>query len=75
MSILCDLKIHDWVKQGKETETNEKDKGACIETWRETFNHYKCKRCGETKKKLNRKREYRGGKKKDREMIKREWKQ
>lgn len=75
MSILCSIGIHNWVREKQEWEKKEKDKGACIEIWREKFNHDKCTKCGKTRKKINKHRTMpRGSKQKERKLVNREWK-
>jgi len=74
MKILCRIGAHSWIKTKQEVETRKKDTGAAIETIKEKFNHYKCKKCGKTKKELNRYVDARTSYVKDREVINREWK-
>lgn len=74
---LCDIGIHDHQFIEQNTETRERDKGACIETIEEKINHYKCKKCGKEKKKINKywkQYDTQLSKVKDREITNREWK-
>jgi hypothetical protein len=75
MSLICRLGLHDWVKKGLETETNDYERGACVETWEEEFKLSKCAKCGAEKKKIHVKRAApHGVKSKQRKLVNREWK-
>lgn len=76
MKFLCTLKLHEWKKTMRETEKKEIEKGACVETWEVTYNHFRCTQCGKKKKKINKKGTGPHGTKiKDIKLVTREWKE